>query len=149
MRMTRATRVWTLVAWGMLGAIVLPACGSEDFENEPRPPVQIAITAVITEQEVEVSPNRFGAGPITLTISNQTPEAHSVTIEGTAGADSEVLESTGPINPSDAVTIQQDLEPGRYRVTTMSDQPSGDDIEPGRIVVGPERPSASDELELP
>lgn len=149
MRMTRATRVRMLVAWGMLGAVALPACGGEDFENEPRPPVQLAVTAVITEQQLEVSPNRFGAGPITLTISNQTPEAHSVTIEGRAGSDSEVLESTGPINPSDAVTIQQDLEPGRYRVTALSEQPGGEDIEPGRIVVGPERPSTSDELDLP
>ncbi len=144
----RATRVRMLLAWGLLGVLALSACGSEDFPNEPRPPLQLGITAVITEEQVEVSPNRFGAGPIMLTISNQTLNAHSVTLEG-AERDSEVLESTGPINPGDTATIQQTLEPGRYRVTAMSDQPDAKRIRPGNIVVGPPRPGTSDELELP
>ncbi len=132
-----------------LATLGLSACGEDDFENERRPAVPVSVTGVITQQQVDISPDEFGAGPISLTISNQTPESHRVTLEGTAEDGTEISEVTGPINPQDAATIQQSLPTGEYEVVANSDGSLTPDIRPGAITVGPDRPSASDELELP
>lgn len=138
-----------LLAWGALTWATVSACGGDDFENERQPPVQLATTAVITEQDVDVSPNRFGAGPVLLTISNQTSQPHSITVRGQTEEGEQVLEETGPINPSDTAQIEQDLDPGTYRVLANSGGTASGQIQPGKIVVGPERESGSGELELP
>lgn len=145
---TRGARRGAAVA-AAVATFGVSACGGEDFENEPRPPVPLQITGVITAQEVDISPGEFGAGPIVLTISNQTPESHRVTLEGTAEDGTEISEVTGPINPQDTATIQQSLPPGDYEVATSSDGTPASSIRPGDIVVGEERPDASGELELP
>lgn len=147
MRNTRAARALAIGA--ILATVALSACGEEDFQNEPRPPVPLTITGVITPQQVDVSPDEFGAGPIVLTISNQTRESHRVALEGVADDGTEISEVTGPINPQDTATIQQSLPQGDYEVSANSDGSSPLEIEPGEISVGPPRPSASDELELP
>lgn len=145
----RGARPPVLAAGALLASLVLSACGEDDFENEPRPPVPLAITGVITEQQVNISPDDFGAGPIVLTISNQASESHRVTLEGTADDGTEISEVTGPINPQDTATIQQSLPTGDYEVGANSDGALIPEIRPAEITVGPERPSASDELELP
>ena len=136
-------------AAAVLATLGLSACGGDDFENERRPAVPLSITGVITDQQVDISPDDFGAGPIALTISNQTGESHRVTLEGTAEDGTEINEVTGPINPQDTATIQQSLPPGEYEVIANSDGVLQPEIRPGEITVGPDRPSASDELELP
>ena len=62
----------------ILLAVIAAGCG-EDFENVPREPVPIELTGVIKPERVTVSPRRIGAGPISITISNQTEEARTVT----------------------------------------------------------------------
>lgn len=146
---TRGTRALALVASGLCTTLGLSSCGGEDFENEPRPPVALAITGVISEDEVTVSPSRFGAGPIVLTVSNQTPESHRVSLKGEDESGTAINEITGPVNPQDTATIQQTLPPGDYRVGANSDGAVTSGIEPDRLTVGPPRPDASDELELP
>ena len=42
----------------------------------------IELTGVIQHDKVTVSPNKVGAGPVLITISNQTTDAHTVTLEG-------------------------------------------------------------------
>jgi hypothetical protein len=145
----RGARRGAAVAAGLLVTLGVAACGDDDFANEPRPPVPVAITGVITEQQVDISPNEFGAGPVVLTISNQTPESHRVTLEGTADDGTEISEVTGPINPQDTATVQQTLPEGDYEVLANSDGSIVSGIAPGEITVGPPRSSASDELELP
>jgi hypothetical protein len=146
---TRGTRALALVAGGVFASLGLPACGGDDFENEPRPPVALGITGVITEDEVTVSPSRFGAGPIVLTVSNQTPQSHRVSLSGRDETGTEIREITGPVNPQDTATIQQTLPEGNYRVGANSDGALTSGIEPDRLTVGPPRSDASDELELP
>jgi hypothetical protein len=135
----------------VLAAFVLSACGEDDFANEPRPAAPLDLSGVITEQRVTVSPSDPGAGPILLTISNQTEMSHRVTLEGEGDDGTEISETTGPINPLDTATIQQSLPEGEYSVTANSDGASGTvgGIRPDRLVVGPGRGSASDELQLP
>lgn len=132
---------------GVAATLLLSACGGEDFENEPRPAVPLQLSGVITDRDVTVSPDDFGAGPVVLTISNQTSRSHRVALESQDGGD--VSEITAPINPQDAATIQQSLPPGEYTVSANSDGPRLNGIAPARISVGPPRKSGSDELELP
>ena len=98
----RGWPAWTLT---IVGAVcVLAGCGEDDFANEPRPAVAKELTGVIQDSGVSVSPSKEGAGPFLITISNQTKEPHTVTLEG-----GEVREMVGPIQPRDTGAIQQTL----------------------------------------
>jgi hypothetical protein len=145
---TRGTRLGALVACAALAAAA-SGCGEEDFANEPRPATTLVTSGVITEDEVEVSPNKIGSGPVVLTISNQTPDSHRVMVVGEAEDGTEISEEAGPINPQDTVELQLTLPKGRYEVRAASDEPFTDDIDPGRLIVDDDRPSSSDELLLP
>lgn len=123
-----------------LVALVASGCGDDDFKNKPRPPVPLQITGVITERSVTISPDAFGAGPVVITVSNQTRGSHDLTLEGPR-----VSERVGPVNPSDTATIQKSLPEGRYTVSADS----GGRITPGKITVGAERQNGSGDLLLP
>lgn len=139
---TRRTRAAALILSGVV--LVVAGCGDDDFENEPRPPVPLQLTGVITDERVTVSPNRVGAGPVVITISNQTPGAHAVTLEGEG-----LRERVGPINPQDTASIQKTLPPGEYTVEADSNGGGEEEIRPATLVIGEPRDSASDELLLP
>jgi hypothetical protein len=129
-----------------VGVVALSAagCGEEDFENRPRPPVPVELTGVIQEDKVTVSPSRVGAGPILITISNQTEEAHTVILEG-----ERISERVGPVNPLDTATIQKTLKQGSYEVTAGSEKAVEREIAPAELTIGRPRKSSSDELLLP
>lgn len=143
--MTRGIRAWAALATG--AAVALSGCGDDDFENEPRPPVPLQLTGVITEKRVTISPDEVGAGPVVITVSNQTKESHTVTLESDGGGT--VSEQVGPINPLDTAKIQRTLAPGSYTVKAGSEQAAEREIEPDTLRIGPPRESASDELLLP
>jgi hypothetical protein len=129
-------------------ALTASACGEDDFENKPRPPVPIELTGVIQEDKVTVSPDgrdgKLGAGPFLITISNQTPDAHTLTLEGDT-----VTERVGPVNPEDTATIQKTLRPGNYEVRAGSQVAVPKEIEPAELEIGPERRDSNDRLLLP
>ena len=61
---------------------VMAGCGgSEQRENELRPPVPVVMTAAIQDDVVRVSPRASAPGTITLVVSNQTDEPQTVTFE--------------------------------------------------------------------
>jgi hypothetical protein len=147
MRATRKTRTSRgTAALLTAGAVALCAagCGGEDFENRPRPPVPVELTGVVQEDKVTVSPSRVGAGPVLITISNQTKDAHTVTLEGET-----IRERVGPVNPLDTATIQKTLRQGSYEVRAGSQQAVPREIQPARLTIGKPRKSSSDELLLP
>jgi hypothetical protein len=125
-------------------ALLAAGCGEEDFENRPRPAVAVELTGVVQEDKVTVSPDKVGGGPVLITISNQTEDAHTITLEGT-----EVKERVGPVNPQDTATIQKTLKPGSYEVRAGSDIAVPMEIKPAKLTVGRDRPDASDRLLLP
>jgi hypothetical protein len=146
MRALRKTRIWPAPLF--LGAALLASgCGGDDFENERRPSVPIELTGVIQDRGVTVSPKKEGAGPFVITISNQTDEAHTVTLEGSAN--STVEERVGPIQPQDTATIQRTLPEGKYQVRAGSEQAVEKEIPPAELDIGPDRKSSNDELLLP
>jgi hypothetical protein len=151
MSATRKTRrVGAAVAFLATGiaAAVVTGCGGDDFENRPRAPVPIELTGVIQEDELTVSPNgrdrKLGAGPIIITISNQTKDAHTVTLEGES-----VKERTPPINPQDTATIQKTLRRGTYEVRAGSSAAVPEEIPPATLVIGRQRRNSNDRLLLP
>ena len=143
---TRRIRAGALPALCAAG-LALAGCGEDDFENEPRPPVPIQLTGVITEEKVTVSPNDVGAGPVVITVSNQTDASHTLTLE--SSDEGTIREQVGPINPLDTATLQRTLEPGSYTVSAGSEAAVPREISPATLTIGQERKSGSDELLLP
>jgi hypothetical protein len=127
-----------------LATALVAGCGSDtSYKNEPRPPSPIVVTASINQNAVAVSPKRFGAGPITLIVTNQTGASQQVTVEinnGQAGFKGR----TGPINPRDTGQLKGNLGRGTYSVHV-----DGGGIRPARLTVGRERPSAQNDLLQP
>jgi hypothetical protein len=144
--MTRRIRAGALCALCAVG-LALAACGEDDFENEPRPAVPKQLTGVITDQKVTISPNDLGAGPVVITVSNQTDAAHSLTLESADGGT--IREQVGPINPLDTATLQRTLTTGSYTVSAGSEAAVPREIKPATITIGKDRKSGSDELLLP
>ena len=104
----------------------------------------VELTGVIQEDKVTVSPDKEGAGPILITVSNQTKEAHTLTLEGES-----VRERVGPINPLDTATIQKTLRPGAYEVRAGSSVAVAREIRPATLTIGKKRKDSNDELLLP
>ena len=125
-----------------LAALALTACGSEDFENNPRPPAPIALSARISDQEVSVSPNTakaVGAGLATITISNQTDDPTKLLLEGpTDQSSSEIVaQGHGRHEAQPRAGRLQGLRRGLERARDT------------KLSVGPERPSSQNDLLLP
>lgn len=123
---------------------VIGCGGGKDFENNPRPPVPLQLTGVITQKSVTVSPRKVGAGPVVITVSNQTGESHTLTLDGQG-----IQERVGPINPLDTAQIQKTLKPGTYQVKAGSEQATDSTIQPATLKIGKQRASGSDKVLLP
>jgi hypothetical protein len=127
-----------------LAGVLVAGCGaSNDYKNEPRPPAPIVITASINKNQVAVSPKRFGAGPITLIVTNQTGASQELTVEVNSGQ-AGFKGRTGPINPRDTGQLKADLARGTYSVHV-----DGNSIRPAQLTVGRERASAQNDLLQP
>jgi len=142
MRTSRAM----LLAGGMSLALAVAGCGSDDFANAPRPPSGVELTGVITDEGVTISPKREGAGPIRITVANQTDRALTVTLEG-----DDLEARVGPVSPQDTAEIQKTLTSGTYEVRAGSSRAVNieDQIPPATIEIGAERDSSGGELLLP
>ena len=129
-------------------AVLLAGCGGSDdstYANEPRPPAPLVVSASIGSDKVSVSPRKFGAGPITLIVTNQTGQSRELTLEtDEIGGGPGIRQTSGPINPGDTASLKADLKRGTYRVAV-----DGKQIAAARLNVGAERESAQNELLQP
>jgi hypothetical protein len=138
-------------------APVISGCGSgTPYANNPRPATPIVVTAEISSSRVSVSPNRFGAGPIELVITNQDTVQHPVTFETNeiGGSTAGIVETTGPINPQGTASFkvgdtQHPLASGTYSVHVGPPGRQSSQIAPATVHVGPVRPSAQNQLLQP
>ena len=122
-------------------------CGEEDdYENEPRPPAPIVVSASITDDRVSVSPRNFGAGPITLIVTNQTQSDQELVLETEeiGGNAPGIEQQTGPISPGDTASLKADLRQGTYRVAV-----DGRGIAEAALDVGEPRESSQNQLLQP
>ena len=145
LQVNRASARFT--AGALCAAALFSACGDEnDYKNEPRPPAPIVVSAAISDDKISVSPRRFGAGPVTLIVTNQTDEAQQLTLETDelGGSESGIEQKTGPINPGDTASLKAELRSGQYRVAV-----DGDGIQPAAVRVGEPRESSQNDLLQP
>jgi uncharacterized protein (DUF58 family) len=141
---------WGLVAAGAVALAGFAAgCGSDQgkFANRPRPPEPITVTAAIDHDRVRVSPATFGAGGITVLVSNQSGAAQELTFETDeiGGPPDAIRKSVGPV--ADGDTAQLQVNPprrGTYRLSVKDPA-----IRPATITVGPRRPSSQNDLLTP
>jgi hypothetical protein len=134
-------------ALALAALLVFPACGEEERHvNHERPAASINVTAAVIGGRINVSPRRFGAGPIRLLVTNQTSAAQSITFETDeeGGAKPGLRQTTAPINPSGTATLEVDVREGDYRLSATDDK-----IRPASVKVGAPRPSAQNELLQP
>lgn len=120
--------------------------GGTHFKNHPRAPAPVQLTGVIRDNRLTVSPNRVGAGPIILLVSNQTQDAHTVVVSGGGGDEDTIV---GPVNPLDVAKIQQDFKEGTYTVKAGSKAAVAHQPKPATLHVGPPRRDSSDQVMLP
>jgi hypothetical protein len=143
--MRQTVRIRHVIVVSAMAGIALAGCGGgTDFANKPRPPVPLQLTGVITKAKVTISPSKVGAGPVVITVSNQTGQSRTLTLDGQG-----LQERVGPINPLDTAQLQKTLKPGRYTVTAGSEQATAKSIAPATLVIGKERASGSDKVLLP
>ena len=132
----------------VLGVATLAVgCGEEDdYENKDRPPTPIVVSAAINEDRVSVSPRTFGAGPITLIVTNQSQDSQELVLETEeiGGSAPGIEQKTGPINPGDTASLKANLRQGTYRIAV-----DGEGIAEAAVDVGEARPSAQDQLLQP
>jgi hypothetical protein len=134
----RRGRVLVAMAVALVVALLVAACGRDDFENEPRPPVPIEVTVKIGDGEVVVSPKEFGAGLVNFDIANFEDTAATFSIEGPTEAVSNEIPARG--NNS----LQTQVETGTYQASA-----DGVEARPFSFEVGPERESGQNDLLLP
>jgi hypothetical protein len=131
-----------------LSALASAGCGDsgQAYQNRPKPPAPIVISASIDNTSVDVSPRRFGAGPITLVITNQSSSAQQVTLESadTSKGPGERPLQTGPINPRETASVKADVKQGTYALRV-----GAEGVKAARLVVGAQRHSAQNELGQP
>jgi len=106
--------------------------------------VRLALTGVIKNDKVTVSPAKIGAGPVEITISNQTDSVRTVMLEGET-----IKEQQGPVQPGATATIQKTLEPGSYEVRAGSEKAVRKEIQPAVLTIGKERPNSNNALLQP
>jgi hypothetical protein len=121
-----------------LAALAIAACGRDDFDNDPRPPLTAQITVKIGDGEVVVSPREFGAGLVNFQIANFESTPATLSIEGPTEAVSEEIPARG--NNS----LKTEVETGSYEASA-----DGVEATPFSFEVGPQRESAQNDLLLP
>ncbi len=134
-------------------ACALAACGSDSsYHNKLRPPAPINVSAAINQQQISIAPTRLGAGPIVLTVVNQSGVSQVATLEVNDIASSParvktagLRQSTGPINPMDAAQLRVVVQPD----TTYTLKTDSDKIDPAQITVGTQRASAQNSISQP
>jgi hypothetical protein len=136
---------WMLVA-AALGGLVAACGGGGEFANKPRPAEPITITAAIDKHQVRVSPRAFGAGGITVLVSNQSGAAQELTFETNeiGGPTGGIRKSVGPIADGDTAELQVVPRQGAYLVSVKDKA-----IRPASIKVGAARPASNNALLTP
>jgi hypothetical protein len=139
-------RIGALASGVALAAGLVAGCGGgKDFADKARPSAPLYLTGVINSSGVTVSPNRVGAGPVVIIVSNQTQAPHTLTLDG---ANITPVRG-GSVGPADTGRIQTTLEPGTYTVKAGSMHAVKKELQPARLVIGKPRPDSNNQVGLP
>jgi hypothetical protein len=120
MRDTPGTMRTRMALASIIAVLGVSACGSagSPAASRPAPPSPIVVSAYVSATQVRVSPVHFGAGPVLLTVTNQS--AHSVALRIVRAGGSRVVARTAPINPEGVTQVKVDLRRGSYSLTATA-----------------------------
>ncbi len=106
----QTTLILAVTAAGVAG------CGSagSSAASRPNPPTPIALSAFVGRQAIHVEPARLGAGPVLLTVADQSPRAIALVLSRHGSR--QVIARTAPINPGGVTQVKLDLGSGTYTV---------------------------------
>jgi len=152
-RSHRAARRVRAGAPALVALLVTGCGGGTSYANNPRPPSPIVLGTSINDQRESISPDHFGGGPVVFVITNQSSGARSLRVQtaaiggtcpGPAGTVGPINQSTSPISPQGTAQLEVTLCRGDYVVSVDSSA-----IQAANVVVGPERPSAQNQVLQP
>lgn len=139
-------RIGALASGVAVAAGLVAGCGGgSNFADKPRPPAPLFLNGVITSSGVNVSPNRVGAGPVVILVSNQTNVPRTLELDG---AHIQPIESAS-IAPTNTGQIQTTLDPGIYTIKAGSIKAVTRELAPAHLVIGKPRPDSNDQVGLP
>src|SRR5262245_50407723 len=98
-----------LAALGVIAAATAAGCGSSDSITAPRPTSPIEVAAKIDANRVAISPDNFGAGVVTFSVSNFSKSTVRLALSGPKRA------ITTEIKPGQPGSLQVQLTEGKYR----------------------------------
>lgn len=128
-----------LVAGALALAIVAAGCaGNESYQNLPKPPAVLTVTVVVAEDEIQMSPREWGAGPIRFITINQTGTRQIVSF------DSERIERDVPVGSNQSANFKLTTSEGPFTISASNVAAS-----PLSFEVGPQRESAQNDLTQP
>jgi hypothetical protein len=122
----------------LLALLAFAGCGTGSYANKPKPPITMTISVFVGENEIAFAPKKFGAGPVRFIITNQTGANQKITISTDRDA------QTLTIVPHQTAEREMVLQPGNLSLD--ADKTTAN---PVQVTVGPERPSAQQELDQP
>jgi hypothetical protein len=117
--------------------IGVSGCGSPGFVRQQSPAITVQLTGVISQDSVSVSPSSVGAGPLVLTMANQSKQTETLTVTG----EKTHLESR-PALPNETTTIADTIAPGSYQVSART--ADGTTKRPATLIIGPRRAPPTD-----
>lgn len=126
---------------GLAMIVGVSGCGEDDFENDPRPPSPVELTAAIDKNSVSIAPSDPAAGLVVITISNQTEESTQLILDGPGDEDP----VSGNIPPRGTGSIKAALEEGEYQALAGDSET----IDSAALTVGPPGESSQNDLLLP
>ena len=96
-------------------------CGSagSPAASRPDPPTPITLSAFVGRDAIHVAPARLGAGPVLLTVADQSPRAIALLLSRAGSR--QVIARTAPINPDGVIQVKLDLGSGTYTVSARPD----------------------------
>lgn len=118
--------------------LAVSGCGTESYPNDPKPPATLSVSMIVAEDSIALSPNPFGAGPTRFVITNQTGVTQNVLFSN------EQIDREVAVGSGQTFNFKQTLEPGELSISADKAAADAELVE-----VGPERPSAQQDLNQP
>jgi hypothetical protein len=112
----QTVRIQTIVILA-LSAAGVTGCGSAGSlaASRPDPPTPITLSAYVGGGAIHVAPARLGAGPVLLTVADQSSRAVALVLSRAGSR--QVIARTAPINPGGVTQVKLDLGSGTYAVS--------------------------------
>jgi hypothetical protein len=137
-RRPRRLPLLTLLAAALMALAAAGCAGNESYQNIPKAPAVLTVSVIVAEDEIQMSPRQWGAGPVRFITVNQTGTRQIVSF------DSERIERDVPVGAGQSANFKLTTEPGSFTISASNVAASELSFE-----VGPMRESAQNDMTQP